>query len=105
MQLHSPRLIWLQQWVAGSFEYLDSSVLAAVARGVSDLSIARVWVPPNRFRPTRLRLDIASPVILLPRNVFALTDEHQLAQHSLRVDLDSLTSDSILVRAPMVRAG
>jgi hypothetical protein len=98
IQLESPRIVWLQQWIAGAFDYMDNSILAAVVRGVSDLSIARVWVPPNRFRPMRLRLQIASPVILVPRNVYALTDERQLAEHSLRVDLSTVTSDGVLVR-------
>ena len=37
------RIIWLQQWIAGAFDYLDNSILAAVVRGVSDLSISRAW--------------------------------------------------------------
>ena len=80
---------------------MDNSVLAAVVRGVSDLSIARVWVPPNRFRPMLLKLQLDSPVIVLPRNVFALTSERQLAEHSLRVELESITSDAVLVRKPL----
>ena len=53
LRLLSLRAIWLQQWVVGAFEYLDNSILAAVVRGVSDLSVERVWVPPNRWRPVR----------------------------------------------------
>ena len=96
-EIESPRLIWLQQWVAGAFDYMDNSVLAAVVRGVSDLSIARVWVQPNRFRPLRLQLHINRPTLFFPRNVYALADQHELHKHSLRVDLDSLTSDSVLL--------
>ena len=51
VSLAAVRVVWLQQWVVGAFDYLDHSILAAVVRGVSDPSISRAWVPPNRFRP------------------------------------------------------
>ena len=54
-------------------------ILAAVVRGVSDLSISRVWLPPNRYRPMRLRFHIDQPLLLVPRNVHALRDEQLLA--------------------------
>ena len=95
------RVIWLQQWIAGAFEYLDESILAKVVRGVSDLSIARVWVPPNRFRPMRLKFAIAQPTILCPRNVHALDSEELLAQHSLHVRLRAVTGESVLLRRAM----
>ena len=67
-------------------------------RGVSDLSIARAWVPPNRFRPMRLAFNIAEPLILVPRNVHALDDEGLLAAHSLHARLRSVRGESVLAR-------
>ena len=101
LYIASMRVLWLQQWIAGAFEYLDNSILAKVVRGVGDLSIARVWVPPNRFRPMRLKFSIAEPTILLPRNVHALADETLLAEHSLHVHLKSVAGESILKRRLM----
>ena len=55
--------------MAGAFDYLDDSILAGVIRGVSNLSIRRIWVPPDRFRPLRLTLHFEAPFFLLPRDV------------------------------------
>ena len=95
------RVIWLQQWIAGAFDYLDNSILAKVVRGVSDLSIARAWVPPNRFRPMRLSFEIDQPTILFPRNVHALSSEALLAAHSLHGRLRSVRGASVLTRRVM----
>ena len=68
------RIIWLQQWIAGAFDYLDNSILAAVVRGVSDLSISRAWYaswrPKTRARargptsPTLPRTNLALPTTM-----------------------------------------
>ena len=90
------RVVWLQQFIAGAFDYNDHQILAGFVRGMADLSKPFTVVPPNRFRPMRLRLALDEPTLLLPRNVHALASERRLREHSITLTMDRLDGESVL---------
>ena len=66
-------------------------------RNGASLLAERVWLPPDRRKPTRLRLRFEDPLLLLPRNVHALRSEESLAEASVSCELvaiDVSKSDS-----------
>ena len=73
-------------------------MLAAVVRGVSDLSVERVWVPPNRWRPVRLNILMEEPRLIFPRNVHTLRDEAYVLQHSATLASRRMTITNTLER-------
>ncbi|KAL1503648.1 hypothetical protein AB1Y20_012122 [Prymnesium parvum] len=98
MKVVALRVIWVQQWVVGAFEYLDNSILASVVRGVSDLSIERVWVPPNRWKPIRLNFLFTEARLVFPRSMNVLQNETMLEQHSIEVASSRMSVTNTLER-------
>ena len=75
-----------------------------VLRNGASLLAERVWLPPDRRKPTRLRLRFEDPLLLLPRNVHALRSEESLAEASVSCELAAIDVSNSLrtVRLPGV---